>query len=126
MGLLEVCKRKAEALATSVSIDDVVFEHLQSHRESIVRDAAFVEALGLAVGQLAEDVSNQVLVGILRHLYSDEMNPPLLCRRPWHSRTQRSIRWRSLQARIESEFGVRPRRSASRFRCSFAAPWSVL
>src|SRR6185503_6506452 len=104
MGLLEMCKRKAEALATSVSIDDVVFEHLQSHRESIVRDAAFVEALGLAVGQLAEDVSNQVLVGILRHLYSDEMKPPLLCRRSWHSRTQRSNRWRSLQARIDSEF----------------------
>ena len=87
-----MCTRNAAGLTASISIDDVVFEHPQSRRQCIVGDAPLFEALGLALGKLAEEVSNEVLVGILRHLYIDEMNPPLVCRRSWHLRTQRSSR----------------------------------
>jgi hypothetical protein len=62
-------------LAARVFVYQVVLEHTESQRERVVRDAALVHLLGFSVRQFAEQVANEMIVGVRGHVYSDETNP---------------------------------------------------
>jgi hypothetical protein len=66
-GTLEALEGCSERLAPRISVNQIVLGGAETLRERAVRDAALVEPLGLVVRQVAEEVADDLLVGIGAH-----------------------------------------------------------